>query len=218
LQIPDTDAMMPGRHVRTRKILREQASASHVLSRFPKSFPVPRTRRSKNAVRKRFAAAPPTLVDERGFAARGRYFTTRQVLMIERVVEKYASQGRTSISRRVCRALRWRQRNGALKDMACREVLRRLDAKGLIDLAAPKWGGAVWSSAVPPWLDEVETGPLRELNFSAIRFERVRSKSDPVARLWNWLVTQYHYLHSSRLVGRQLSPASLGTGMCGRLG
>ncbi len=141
-----------------------------------------------------------------GFHARGRFFTPKQIARIKTIVDRYSAEGRTRISQRVCRALRWRQANGELKDMACREVLRRLDDLGVIDLPAPKWGGAKW----PPREENQQpcskekAVAISSLSFSEIELVCIASKRDPLAALWNSLVDQHHYLHSSRIVGRQL--------------
>jgi hypothetical protein len=140
----------------------------------------------------------------RGYRARGRPFTARQLLLIKDIVKRYFPEGRTRISFRVCSALRWRQRNGAPKDMACREVLRRLDAAGLLDLPPAKWGGAVWCHTTRKSSANVVTDSIMDLDFHAVEVHRICSKSDPKAALWNSLVTEHHYLHSSRLVGRHL--------------
>jgi len=47
-------------------------------------------------------------------------------------------KGRTFISKELCRYWNWRQPNGALKDMACRDFLSRLEKKGLIILPPVK--------------------------------------------------------------------------------
>ncbi len=163
-----------------------------------------RTGRTDNVEKERLRGPPQVLASKVGFVARGRNFTPRQVAIIQHIVHKYCQEGRTKISHRVCRALRWRQPNGAPKDMACREVLRKLDAAGLIVLPPPKWGGAVWPSPQSVPVGDVEHTQIRQLRFGAVTLDRVRSKFDPKAKLWNSLVTEHHYLHSSRLVGRQL--------------
>lgn len=143
-------------------------------------------------------------IRKNGFWARGRKFTAKQIATIERIVRRDYAAGRTHISRKVCIALRWRQLNGSLKDMACREVLRKLDKSGVIKLPRPKWGGGVWcEKKVEPQL-QINESAITSLNFEQIRIVRVASKSDVLNSVWNRLVETHHYLHSSRLVGRQI--------------
>ena len=143
-------------------------------------------------------------IRKEGLHARGRYFTPKQIDHITRVVAKYSAEGRTKLSERICQVLRWYQPNGALKDMACREVLRQLDSAGVIALPAPKWGGAKWANySNPKTLDSLPP-TITSVDFARVNIRRVESKMHSDAPLWNSLVSQHHYLHSSRIVGRQL--------------
>jgi len=46
-------------------------------------------------------------------------------------------QGRTHLSRRLYRIWNWQQANGAYREIACRDLLRQLQTRGLITLLAP---------------------------------------------------------------------------------
>lgn len=140
----------------------------------------------------------------RGFEARGRRFTPRQLKIIARIVSTYSQESRTRISQRICRAIRWRQPNGQLKDMACREVLRKLNEIGFIELPAPRAAGARWIRSKGRAAPVIDQSPITALRFGETTLIRVPSKSDPLASLWNSLVEHYHYLGSSRIVGRQI--------------
>lgn len=136
------------------------------------------------------------------FRARGRVFTPSQIDKIRKTVDRYPLETRTKISQRVCRSLRWKQPNGRLKDVACREVLRKLDQERVITLPKPKGRGAVWKK--PPKLIEYngDQSTLESLDFRKIEFKLANSKNE--LNLWDLLVKKYHYLDSSRIVGRQL--------------
>lgn len=136
------------------------------------------------------------------FHARGRTFSRQHLERIAEIVQNHFSEGRTEISQRVCRALRWRQRNGRLKEVACREVLRKLDELNLICLPPPITQGAVWLKEPDAVQFDGDTTEITKLNFRDIRITVVRPGED--MRLWNQLVSTYHYLCSSRIVGRQL--------------
>lgn len=88
--------------------------------------------------------------------------------------------------------------------MACREVLRQLDSLGIISLPPPKWGGAKWVAPELSSVPLVDASPITSISLREIKLIRIGSKCDAHASLWNALVDQYHYLHSSRIVGRQL--------------
>ena len=60
--------------------------------------------------------------------------TEEDVELVRRMIREEGEKGRTYISRRVCEAWGWRTPKGKLRDMQCREVLRELERKGLIEL------------------------------------------------------------------------------------
>jgi hypothetical protein len=65
---------------------------------------------------------------------RGREITSADLETIREVIASHWSRGRSHISRVLCERWDWRQPNGWLKDRACRDVLLRLEAAGLIEL------------------------------------------------------------------------------------
>lgn len=138
------------------------------------------------------------------FVARGRIFTERQVGIIRQIAERYASEGRTKISLRVCRALNWKRENGLLKETACREVLTKMARCRLVKLPPSTRGEALWSRGEPQSRFTGDQTPIHELAFEMLRIERISDKNDPNSVIWSQLVTEYHYLGQSRLVGRQI--------------
>jgi hypothetical protein len=161
-------------------------------------------RRSPDSSTPRRLTSKARHIRRNGFRSRGRIFKPHQIQEIDRLVRKYYDEGRTSISIRVCRSLRWRQPNGDLKDMACREVLRQLHDAEVITLPAPKWGGGRWKSSGVTDNAKVNSNPLTSLNLTEVQIVRVESKRSIYAPTWNALVEQFHYLRSSRIVGRQI--------------
>ena len=69
---------------------------------------------------------------------RGKVFNKKQLESIRQIVKTFWNEGRTAISMRICRRMRWRQANGWLKDRACRDVLRKLVVSHLIRLPEPR--------------------------------------------------------------------------------
>ena len=137
-----------------------------------------------------------------GFSARGRIFTSEDIEAIIGIVEGGYEQGRTAISKEVCRALSWLQPNGRLKDVACREALRKLQALGLISLPSPRTHGGVWNADLDHRNCKVDMTPVSDANLRSVSLRIVRNQADVL--LWNSLVGTHHYLHSSRIVGRQI--------------
>lgn len=150
----------------------------------------------------RVAIMPDLQQPTRSFTARGRIFTSEDIDKIVRIVERSFEYGRTAISKQVCQALSWCQPNGRLKDMACREVLRKLETIGLIALPSPKGQGAVWNPPSPECDHDFDTTPVTAADLKSVQVRLVEDPGQILA--WNALVGAYHYLHSSRIVGRQL--------------
>ena len=65
---------------------------------------------------------------------RGREFSFSEIKIIKKVIEDNQGKSRRDISKKICDIINWRQLNGKLKDTACREVLRRMNEVGIIDL------------------------------------------------------------------------------------
>ena len=63
-----------------------------------------------------------------------RYFSSDEVLTIQRLIAHTPGLKRTALSRMICELLDWRKPNGKLKDMTCRVALLRMQADGLIRL------------------------------------------------------------------------------------
>jgi len=141
---------------------------------------------------------------EQDLVIRGRQVTSQDIDLIRSLVDQYQEQGRTFISRELCRIWNWQQPNGALKDMACRELLRRLDQKGLIHLPVKKIDVNRRRKRLSLHLLSPDirplTGKLKE--FLPIELKMVRGS--PEEALHNSLVSRYHYLGYGQIVGPHL--------------
>lgn len=137
---------------------------------------------------------------------RKRVITPDDLSFVRKVIDEHRSEGRSSISRRLCEAWDWRQENGQLKDGVCRALLLRLERNQLITLPPrlavnnnagrrKKIPAAILFS--PP---TQVTAPLRDL--TPIELRQVRRS--PEEKLFNSLIRQYHYLGYSQPVGEHL--------------
>jgi len=126
-----------------------------------------------------------------------------EVAFIQKVIDDNWSRGRTEISRVLCRKWNWRQPNGHLKDMACREVLITLHRRGLIKYPPArqcrKNRGSRFVAVI-----EVDKTPIRGglKNLPPVRLRPVRNTSEEP--LYNFLVQQHHYLGYRQIVGNHL--------------
>jgi len=141
---------------------------------------------------------------EQTLILRGRSVTPQDLDLIRSVINQHREKGRTFISKELCRAWNWHQPNGTLKDMACRELLRRLDQKGLISLPSKKIHIDQKQKKLPLNLLPHETHPItgKLKEFLPIELKMVRGS--PQEALHNYLIHQYHYLGYRQIVGPSL--------------
>lgn len=141
---------------------------------------------------------------EQKLIIRGRPVTSRDLDLIYSLLNKYWQRGRTFISRELSRNWNWYQPNGALKDMACREILRHLEEKGFITLPPSKKKINRKDKKPSPRVPPHETYPLegKIKDFLPINLRMVRGL--PQETLYNGLIHQYHYLGYRRIVGPHL--------------
>ena len=137
---------------------------------------------------------------------RGRHITTDVLDEIRQVIEQNRELGRTHISLILCQKWGWRQSNGRLKGMACRDLLLRLERMGLISLP-PRKREKVNRKIIVPVSDlfnqygsKLLSGRIDE--YRRIELEMVRGTYKE--KLWDYLVDQYHYLGCSQIVGSYL--------------
>ncbi|MFH1618534.1 MAG: Druantia anti-phage system protein DruA [bacterium] len=139
---------------------------------------------------------------------RGKELTETVIAAIRSVIEKNPQGGRRQLSKEVCRQLGWYQPNGMPQDVACREIMLRLEKAGLIKLPPRKHVGrdnrarAVAAENLLPlvWEQEAVTGVLHD--FGKVELRAVVKQEESVR--WNGLIAQYHYLGYRPMVGRSM--------------
>jgi hypothetical protein len=136
-----------------------------------------------------------------------------ELIQIRSLIETSGDRGRTYISKRLCHFWDWRLPNGQLKDIACRDLLRRLERRGLIQLPPPlrpaRRKGYTNNPSLPK--DFVAAPLCQSLgDFSAIEIEMVRGSFQE--RLYNGLIHSYHYLGYHQGTGEQLKYIIRGDG------
>ena len=137
---------------------------------------------------------------------RGRSITDTDIELIRSLTDKYGNRSRAFISRKLSESWKWYQANGRLKDRACRDILSVLEAKGLITPPPLRTRGNRLQVSHRP-LDpivKVDTslirGSVRELKPFVFKMVS-QSNLEP---LWNHLISRYHYLGYTVLVGAHL--------------
>ncbi len=141
----------------------------------------------------------------REYIFRGQKFNQQDVQIIKEIAEKYQNENKTKIIKVVCETFNWKQPNGLLKDMACREILYRMNKKGLISLP-PTHPGYYKRRKRTFWKEMTELAiseeVLKEVNFDNLRLKMVRWTEQE--KLWNYLIDKYHYLGYKTPVGHFL--------------
>lgn len=140
---------------------------------------------------------------------RGKTLGQVELENIRSLLQEHPQKSRSFISYRVCEELNWMQPNGKPQDVACREILRRLEQAELIHLPparnlTPNQRKALSGALEPhPELDLIATPAKGSLNdFSTVRL--VLAKDEETAKLWRDMIRRYHYLGYQWSVGRSV--------------
>jgi hypothetical protein len=142
---------------------------------------------------------------EKEIRIRGRLVTASDLSLIRQLIAAEGPRGRTHLSERLCRLWDWRQANGAFREIACRELLRQLEQRGLIVLPKPlkltRQPGYRNRTSLPPTLEtSLLCGKLND--FLPVSIELV--SRTPREKLYNGLIGAYHYLGYGQGTGEQL--------------
>lgn len=137
------------------------------------------------------------------FRYRSRDLRSQDIDFIQTVVAHLYQKGRSEISRAICEAWGWMQPNGRLKECAARDLLLRLEEKGLIELPhrlRPK------NNLKRPAYVQIPLFSNTPLEGSLDQYGELslRLVSSSERYLWDYLVHHYHYLGRPRLVGEHL--------------
>lgn len=143
---------------------------------------------------------------DQNLVIRRRVIQPSDLELIRQLIVAEGAKGRSHLSNRLCELWNWRQSNGRYRQIACRELLRRLEAKGLIELPAPlsvaRRAGYRNTTRLPELWDRVAlAGPLAEFR-PQIQLRVVQNAAH--AQLYAGLIGAYHYLGYQQATGAQL--------------
>ena len=118
---------------------------------------------------------------------------------------EHPSWHRTRLSRELCDLWEWRNEAGRLKDMACRTLLLKLEARGLIGLP-PRQRASVngarnrRAAEFPHEVAALDAGlnSLRPLHVEPV------APGSSESGLFQWLLHRHHYLGHRNCVGENL--------------
>jgi hypothetical protein len=134
----------------------------------------------------------------------GRKLSQADILLINNLIRENPEYGRSKLSVLLCELWNWRTPYGQLKDIACRSMLVKLDAKGLIKLPAPiiikKNTGKPKKTALLPH----DTSPV-EMSFSQLGPVSIKTIDKPKDfPLFKMYISKYHYLGLKSIVGENI--------------
>jgi hypothetical protein len=137
---------------------------------------------------------------------RRRVVRPSDLALIRQLIVAEGAHGRSHLSNRLCELWNWRQANGRYRQIACRELLRRLEAKGLIQLPPPlkaaRRAGYRNSTRLPEqWHAVALTGSLAPFR-PQLQLRLVQDAAH--ARIFAGLIGAYHYLGYQQATGAQL--------------
>lgn len=136
---------------------------------------------------------------------RGRVITGQDILYIKELIAAHPAESRRTLSKKLCEAWRWKQANGALRDMVCRGLLLLLHRAGQIELPAVRFVPcnplARRARPAPMLIDQtVLEDALQQIQ--PLEITQVRRSGDEP--LFNSLMEQHHYLGYEQPVGEHL--------------
>ncbi len=135
----------------------------------------------------------------------GRWISAEELAWIRAWLAAHPQANRTGLSRQLCMRWNWRNEAGQLKDMACRNWLLKLQARGELELP-PRQGPSVngrrhQSLPQVSHATDAITSALETLR--PLQIEPVVS-GQGVARLFACLLGRYHYLGYRPSAGEKL--------------
>jgi hypothetical protein len=143
---------------------------------------------------------------EYGLRIAGRPLRRADLAFIRRVIAERPDWSRWHLSRELARRLNWVSPTGQLKDIACRELLVKLDRRQLVPVPKPRRATpSPRGRARAPDPMPCDTTPIHQAlpALQPIQLEFVERKSD-LDRLIRWLLITHHYLGLNRTVGAAL--------------
>ncbi len=140
----------------------------------------------------------------------GRFVTEAEVNEVRMLLHNNPLWNRSRLSRELCERWNWRRPDGQIKDMACREFLRKLESRTLIKLPPRQ---RYSPGRVPAKIEAVDvdrsTVSCLLSKLQPIEIVNV-SKGSKYEKIFNFLVKEYHYLSYGRPIGQNMKYLILG--------
>lgn len=139
----------------------------------------------------------------------GRFVTEAEINEVRMLLQKHPLWNRSRLSRELCGRWKWRRPDGQIKDMACRELLRKLESRTLIKLPPRQRPGPGRLPAIEPIVVDQRPISCRLSDIKPVKIVNASNCAD-YEEIFNHLVKQYHYLSYGRPVGQNMKYMILG--------
>lgn len=139
------------------------------------------------------------------FRYRGKTYSNEQIAFIQQLISDNISDSRRALSKKLCLAWNWVQKNGTLRDQVCRSFMLELHRAGHITLPPRKKTPLnPLANRSTPQIIEIDQTPI-EATLSEIKpIEIVEVRRETRERLCNSLIAQFHYLGYCQPVGENI--------------
>lgn len=134
----------------------------------------------------------------------GRRVSAAEVALIEQWLQTNPSWNRTRLSRKLCEHWNWRNGGGRLKDMACRSLLLKLEARGLICLPPRRTASVNGLRNRQFQTVECDEGPVRCSLAELEPLQLTTVENQEHSRLFRFLLARHHYLGYGNTVGENV--------------
>jgi hypothetical protein len=135
----------------------------------------------------------------------GRMLTAGDIVAVRELRIQNPSWSQYRLSRELAVRWDWRNGNGQLKDIACRSLLRKLAARGLIELPAPRVVSPNRFRHLPVKPVDHDTTPITEPLSSLQPLQLLDISLEAHSALFAWLLARYHYLSFKQPVGENMA-------------
>lgn len=136
---------------------------------------------------------------------RGKVVTEQDIAFIRKLILENPNDSRCALSKRICREWNWVQPNGTLRDMVCRGLMLQIESAGYIKLPprrhTPK---NPFVNRKKPEKVKIDKTPI-SCTLSKIKPLEIRQVRRTISeKLFNSLISEYHYLGYCQPVGEHL--------------
>ena len=136
---------------------------------------------------------------------RSRLSTTEDIELINRLIANNPNDSRWALSIKFCKAAGWVQPNGALRDMVCRGYMLELEHAGYIKLPPKRTNPAnPFANRKKPEIVSIDKTPISTNLKEVVPLEFCQVRRSSLEKLFNSLISQYHYLGYTQPVGKHL--------------